>query len=234
MSRGALIIFEGCDRSGKTTQCKKLVEALNAEGHKTKFMRFPERDTPIGQVINSYLEKKCELEDHAVHLLFAANRWEFEPEMKDLLNEGTTLIVDRYSFSGVAFSSAKPMLSLDWCIPPEVGLPKPDAVLYLNLSLEEAAKRGSFGEERYEQTDFQREVAKNYEVLKKQDWKVIDASKSVEDLHEELKSVVKNIIEESKGKSIGTLWTTDTPQSASKRKCPSDPNPLAEKENEIH
>lgn len=38
--------------------------------------RFSDRDTAIGKVINDYLEKKSELEDHAVHLLFAANRWE--------------------------------------------------------------------------------------------------------------------------------------------------------------
>ena len=62
-------------------------------------------------------------------------------------------------------------LSLDWCIPPEVGLPEPDAVLFLNLSNEEIAKRGSFGEERYEQTDFQKKVANNYKVLNKS-WKV--------------------------------------------------------------
>lgn len=39
--RGALILFEGVDRCGKTTQAKKLVEALNAAGQATVFMRFP-------------------------------------------------------------------------------------------------------------------------------------------------------------------------------------------------
>ena len=41
MPRGALVVFEGCDRSGKTTQCQKLVDALNAEGTKAKMWRFP-------------------------------------------------------------------------------------------------------------------------------------------------------------------------------------------------
>ena len=36
LKRGALIVFEGCDRSGKTTQIKRLVERLNQEGTKTK------------------------------------------------------------------------------------------------------------------------------------------------------------------------------------------------------
>ena len=56
-------------------------------------------------------------------------------------------------------------MDLDWCIKPEVGLPRPDAVLYLNLSAEEAAKRAEFGGERYEQTDFQKTVAINYDEL---------------------------------------------------------------------
>lgn len=41
MVRGALIVFEGCDRSGKTTQCKKLVDALNSENIPASFMNFP-------------------------------------------------------------------------------------------------------------------------------------------------------------------------------------------------
>ena len=63
-------------------------------------------------------------------------------------------------------------MDLEWCRQPEIGLPKPDAVLYLTLSPEEAAKRTEFGGERYEQTDFQRKVGENYQLLKEQNWKV--------------------------------------------------------------
>ena len=41
ISRGALIVLEGCDRSGKSTQCVKLVESLNAGGVRAKLWRFP-------------------------------------------------------------------------------------------------------------------------------------------------------------------------------------------------
>ena len=40
-SRGVLIVFEGCDRVGKSTQCWKLVEALNAGGTQARLMKFP-------------------------------------------------------------------------------------------------------------------------------------------------------------------------------------------------
>ena len=78
--------------------------------------------------------------------------------MEATLKLGTSLIVDRYSYSGVAFSTAKG-LDLSWCKAPEVGLPTPDLVLYLDITLEIATERGDYGEERYEQLDFQKKIA---------------------------------------------------------------------------
>ncbi|CAH1781094.1 unnamed protein product [Owenia fusiformis] len=225
MTRGALIVFEGCDRCGKTTQCKKLVDALNRDGGKAEFMRFPERSTAIGQTISGYLEKKSELEDHAVHLLFSANRWELVPKMLRLLNSGTTLIVDRYAYSGVAFTGAKPGFDLQWCKQPDVGLPKPDQVLYLTLSPEEASKRAAFGTERYENTEFQERVAKNFEILKEHDWKIVNAGKSIEDLHGEIKSIVTQTVESSKDKPILKLWSNPS-------EYPNKKRPLEEVTNE--
>ena len=78
-------------------------------------------------------------------------------ELLRKLRAGTTLVVDRYAFSGVAFTAAKGAPGLDraWCMAPDVGLPAPDAVFFLNLTVEQAAARGGYGEERYEKADFQ-------------------------------------------------------------------------------
>lgn len=57
--------------------------------------------------------------------------------------------------------------SLDWCMKPDVGLPKPDLVMFLQLSPAEAALRGQFGEERYETSAFQRAVQQQFEELRK-------------------------------------------------------------------
>jgi dTMP kinase len=75
-SRGAFIVLEGLDRSGKTTQVKLLEQRFVEEGKKVKVMRFPDRTTPIGQMIDNYLKSNVEMEDHVIHLLFSANRWE--------------------------------------------------------------------------------------------------------------------------------------------------------------
>ncbi|XP_028925386.1 thymidylate kinase isoform X2 [Ornithorhynchus anatinus] len=183
--RGALIVLEGMDRAGKTTQGRRLVDALRASGQTAELLRFPERSTEIGKLLSSYLERKINLEDHTVHLLFSANRWEQVPLMKEKLNQGITLIVDRYAFSGVAFTSAK------------------------ELSTVEAATRGSFGTERYENNAFQEKALQSFHKLMKDktlNWKVIDASKNIEDLHKEIHHLSKEAIKEAGKKPIGELW----------------------------
>lgn len=75
-NRGALVVLEGLDRSGKTTQVKLLEQRFVEEGKRVKVMRFPDRSTPIGQMIDSYLKSDVDMDDHVIHLLFSANRWE--------------------------------------------------------------------------------------------------------------------------------------------------------------
>lgn len=61
-------------------------------------------------LIKHYFLIQGELNDETVHLLFSANRWEKLKEIKELLASGKTLVIDRYAFSGVAYSAAKGML----------------------------------------------------------------------------------------------------------------------------
>lgn len=207
--RGALIVLEGVDRAGKTTQGLRLVTALCASGHRAELLRFPERSTEIGKLLSSYLEKKTELEDHSVHLLFSANRWEQVPLIKAKLNQGVTLVLDRYAFSGVAFTSAKENFSLDWCKQPDVGLPKPDLILFLQLQLLDAASRGEFGLERYETGTFQEQVLLCFQQLmsdKNLNWKVVDASKSIEDVHEEIRVLSEDAIRNAAQRPLEELW----------------------------
>ena len=106
-------------------------------------------------MINGYLQSSAEVggvDDRAIHLLFSANRWEAAPKLADTLAQGSHIICDRYAYSGVAFTSAKREedrssmsgggLTLDWCMSPDVGLPAPDAVIFLDLEQDEAEKRG--------------------------------------------------------------------------------------------
>ncbi|OAR02000.1 hypothetical protein LLEC1_05916, partial [Akanthomyces lecanii] len=105
--RGAFIVLEGLDRSGKTTQVKLLGQKLAEQGRLVKLMRFPDRTTQIGQMIDSYLKSAVRMDDHAIHLLFSANRWEAAEGINTLLESGTTIVCDRYAHSGMVYSAAK-------------------------------------------------------------------------------------------------------------------------------
>lgn len=207
--RGALIVFEGCDRSGKTTQVKRLVETLNKTGCTTEMMRFPDRSTGIGSVINSYLTCSEELDDRAIHLLFSANRWETEKQIQRSLAAGTNIIIDRYAYSGVAFSAAKPGLSLNWCKQPDVGLPRPDLVVFMDVTEDVAKQRGGFGEERYEVAEFQRRVRQNYKQLKDEIWVEVCADGSLEEVESKLLEIVNKELAKERG-GVSKLWQEST------------------------
>ncbi|EHB16184.1 Thymidylate kinase [Heterocephalus glaber] len=131
------------------------------------------------------------------------------PLIKEKLRQGVTLVVDRYAFSGVAFTSAKENFSLDWCKQPDVGLPKPDLILFLQLQLADASTRGEFGRERYEEKTFQERVLGSFQQLMRDstlNWKVVDASKSIEAVHEEICSLSEAAILGAARRPLGELW----------------------------
>ncbi|XP_017078575.1 thymidylate kinase [Drosophila eugracilis] len=194
--RGALIVFEGCDRSGKTTQSSRLVELLKANGIPVLPMNFPDRSSSIGKDINSYLTNSKDLPDEVIHLMFSANRWELVNQMKNKLLEGTTLIVDRYSYSGVAYSAAKG-LNFDWCYAPERGLIKPDAVFYLKASADDLTNRGKYGEERYEKVEFQRRVGEVFDRICSKEasyWHQFNASQPADNLHSQIVTITEELL----------------------------------------
>lgn len=187
-------------------------------------MRFPDRSTPIGQVIDGYLKGGTHVvDDHSIHLLFSANRWEVAPTLAQTIADGTTIVCDRYAYSGVAFSSAKrgedksgngEDLSIHWCIGPDVGLPAPDAVIFLDLTQDEAELRGGYGGERYEKRDLQIRVRQRFAELQALDeangsvpWHIIDASKTIEEVQADIWSVVESTLKRvENGLPLYKMW----------------------------
>eukprot|EP00002_Diphylleia_rotans_P013990 TRINITY_DN2723_c0_g3_i2.p1 TRINITY_DN2723_c0_g3~~TRINITY_DN2723_c0_g3_i2.p1 ORF type:complete len:213 (-),score=36.53 TRINITY_DN2723_c0_g3_i2:45-683(-) len=207
LRRGALIVLEGVDRSGKSTQVKRLVDWLNGRGHPTQAMRFPDRTTEIGQMIDAYLRKAKDMDDRALHLLFSANRWEMRNQLLQALNSGTSLVIDRYAYSGVVFSAAKG-LDFEWCKQPDAGLPRPDLVLFLDIPVEKAALRGDYGQERYENKEFQEKVRSLFRRLHSSEWQVVDASGSMDEVTQLIQSAVTPIVERcaTESNELGHLW----------------------------
>ena len=96
-------------------------------------------------------------------------------------------------------------LSIEWCKQPDVGLPRPDLVCFLDVSEEVAQQRADFGGERYEVTDFQRKVRGNYDKLRDDTWVTVSADGSLEEVGENLYRVVEQEVARDKTE-LGKLW----------------------------
>ena len=107
--------------------------------------------------------------------------------------------MDRYSYSGAVYSAAKanPTLSLEWAWQPEIGLPRPDLCLFLSISAEEAAKRGGYGAERYENETMQTRVRELFRSLfdRQEDVAIINAGKSLEEVSKDIQVAVSKCVE---------------------------------------
>jgi dTMP kinase len=192
---GLLIAFEGCDRSGKSTQSRLLCDNLTQRGYSSELRRFPRRESIIGDLIDKYLKLDLSICDEAIHLLFSANRWENIDEINQLLSKGTIVILDRYISSGRVFSIAKG-LDREWCIYPDLGLPTPTITILLDLDPENASKRGEYGEERHDTQDFQIRVRSIYleEQSRNVDWIIIDANQDMNTINTQILSAIEPLL----------------------------------------
>eukprot|EP00451_Oxyrrhis_marina_P002188 CAMPEP_0204275374 /NCGR_PEP_ID=MMETSP0468-20130131/25886_1 /ASSEMBLY_ACC=CAM_ASM_000383 /TAXON_ID=2969 /ORGANISM="Oxyrrhis marina" /LENGTH=275 /DNA_ID=CAMNT_0051251709 /DNA_START=1 /DNA_END=828 /DNA_ORIENTATION=+ len=207
-SRGRFIVFEGLDRSGKSTQSKRVVEYLKSRERGVQWMCFPDRSTLSGQVLDLYLRRQVDLPDDLVHLLFSANRWEVAEKIVAVLQSGTSICCDRYAFSGVVYTAAKG-LDFRWCQLPDRGLPRPDGVFFMHVRPEEGAKRAAFGDERYEHAVFQQRVREQFESAgfgKDVNWNVVDGSRGIEEIGAEISAKVEKLFEVPGEPELPALW----------------------------
>ena len=140
-----------------------------------------------------------------IHLLFSANRWEAAGQIRALIEEGITVVIDRYYYSGIVYSAAKgrPDLTLEWARQPEIGLPRPDVCLFLDITPEAAVKRKGYGGEKYETDVMQTKVRELFHELIRlhpdgRDMKVIDAGRELEEVERDITMTIQSAMSESK------------------------------------
>lgn len=147
MADSALLVnLEGIDGAGKGTQAALLCEKLRAAGQKTCVIGFPRySETLFGRAVGEYLDGQygalAEVHPFLVALLFAGDRLESLPLLKQALAENDVVILDRYVASNVAHQAAKRagaqrkalaqrILDVEYRIH---ALPSPDLVILLDL-----------------------------------------------------------------------------------------------------
>lgn len=177
-NRGRLIAIEGIDQSGKRTQTRLLANKLRARGISCSILNFPDYTTPIGRQIRRYLAGGNNLDLHAAHLLYAANKWERAAEIERDINLGRILIVNRYTPSNIAYGVAHG-LPLKWLISLENGLPRADAVIILDVSPKTSFSRKEQRRDVHEgNRTYLNKVRSVYRSLARQHhWKVLDGQR---------------------------------------------------------
>ena len=190
-----IIVIEGGDQAGKLTQSTLLEKALKKRKIKVKLFHFPDYKTPIGKEIRKYLDGKRKFPPQVIHCLLAANRWEKLNEILTAQEKNSVLIMNRYYHSNLIYGLANGMKK-KWLENLDTGLPKADLVVLLDVTQKESFHRQKTNRDKFEKNEeFLRKISKIYlTTAKKKHWKIIDASKSKQEIHEEiLKTFSKKI-----------------------------------------
>lgn len=144
-----LIVMEGLDGAGKSTQVKQLKEYLAQRCGELEYIHFPRYDAPVyGDLISRFLRgdfgSNEQVHPQLVALLFAEDRHGAAPAIRQALRDGKTVLLDRYVYSNIAYQCAKlkdPQERerlRDWIFDTEYGafdLPVPDLNLFLDVPI---------------------------------------------------------------------------------------------------
>lgn len=189
--RGKIIVIEGTDKAGKGSQSRMLAETLKASGKICVILNFPDYTTPIGMEIRAFLEGKRDYPSEVKHLLFSANRWEKKKEIESMLKNGTIIIMNRYWQSNLVYGVANGM-DINWLLRLDKGLPKEDLVLLILVNPSVSAKRAEIQDAFESDAQLATNAYKNYLKFAKQyQWKVIDGSKSKDQVHQEILKIIR-------------------------------------------
>lgn len=150
-----LIVIEGLDGSGKSTQLKLLREYLQKKSIPFKYLHFPRLEEGIyGKLIARFLRGEMgandQVDPYLVALIFAGDRTEAASQIRGWMDQGYQVILDRYVYSNIAFQCAKLNNAgekeqlRDWILRFEYEhnqIPKPDINLYLNVPFDFTKKQ---------------------------------------------------------------------------------------------
>ena len=196
---GKIITLEGIEKSGKTTQAQMLSHYLSKEKHlNTAHFDLPDYQTDVGQIIYKYLNQaEMPSNPEVLHLLYAANRYEIRDVINFHLNDGYVVIMNRYYQSNIVYGSVND-LEIRWLYTLDENMPPSDLTIILDVPVQITEKRGTrMAKNRFEQDrEFKERVRKAFLTLaEKEKWKVIDAARSKEDIHNDIIRIVESHLE---------------------------------------
>ena len=189
---GKIIDIEGIDQSGKRTQTRLLAEDLKKEGAKVSTISYPIYKSPSGRQIQRFLQGKQNYPATALHMLYSLNRWENQELIVKLTETADFVIADRYYPSNFAYGVSRG-LSLGWLQGLDRGLPTASLVIILDVPVLSSFGRKSTGRDVHEKDRrLLLKVRRTYgRLAKKLEWKMVDANRPVEEVHEDVWRIVR-------------------------------------------
>lgn len=144
-----LVVLEGLDGAGKSTQVRMFRKYLETVCPKLEYIHFPRYDAPVyGGLISRFLRGDFgsmeSVHPQLVALLFAEDRHACAPLMRSTMDQGGTVLLDRYVYSNIAYQCAKLADAAEaqelreWIFKTEYedfGIPKPDLNIFLDVPL---------------------------------------------------------------------------------------------------
>ena len=167
---GRLVVVEGLDGAGTTTQARLLGERLAAAGRKVHVTAEPSRG-PVGALVRQILTRRVvgsggAFDPAALALLFAADRLDHHAvEIAPKLAEGVDVVSDRFTLSSIAYQGLATG-DMAWVEAVNARAPIADLTVFLRARPEVALRRrraASMDREIFEVSSFQRRVARSYD-----------------------------------------------------------------------
>lgn len=147
---GKLIVIEGLDGSGKSTQLELLPKALKENGIECKSVSFPDYESRSSELVKMYLagqfgKRPDDVNAYAASVFYTVDRYaSFKSNWEEFYNNGGTVIAGRYTTSNAVHQTSKLPENewkdfLSWLYDFEynkIGIPKPDKVIFLDMPID--------------------------------------------------------------------------------------------------
>ena len=199
MNRGLLIVFEGIDGSGKSTQCRMLADLLNKKGIANISFAEPTRGK-WGMKIRQLLAKGRNgiSADEELEWFMNDRREDVEQNIEPALRAGKVVLMDRYYFSTAAYQGALGFDPQEIKAENEKFAPVPDPVLVFHNSTEKSLERiesSREGKSAFEKRDYLIEVQKVFKSFTGSNIRFISSDPSLEKVHEQVLCEVQDLFE---------------------------------------
>ena len=197
--KGAFIVLEGGDGSGKTIQARILCSALRREGYKVHPTAEPSKSV-AGKLIRRRLVHGKKMSPEAEALLFAADRFfHLESEIRPALAAGKTVVCDRYMYASFAYQGAQGVDS-KWLREINQFAERPDVALYLDVPAEMGLGRIKRKKSVLEKLELQRRVREEYlKLVRAGELTIVDSTQPIKEVGE---NILRLVTQKLRGLSI--------------------------------